>query len=138
MKTRFEVMLSCGTITIDDNVWENTHHHCPIHNVPDTIDAIETREWHVRCQMCRFGKWVGNSVADARIAERKHLTSKPGHHVQYGFVTPDDIREKWRSVFGRKRYPRRFINTHEREHATSVYARIAAQNAPNEKDDPSF
>lgn len=133
-----EVMLSCGTITLIEDVWSKVNAQCPIHHMPDVITAIETREWHVKCHSCRYGRWVGASNALALIVERKHLANKPDHKTSVDFIVPDDVREKWRQVFGRKRFPRRFINPQERDSAKSVYATFAARAINTTTDEPPF
>jgi hypothetical protein len=146
MRTQWEVQLSCGNIQVVKNAWEVTHVVCTVHGMPDSIVAIETREWHIRCNDCRYAKWCGASLANIRIVERKHYVSKPNHTMGAPqFMTPDDVRERWRKVYGRKRTPRRYINPSDRrvtirESITSAIAGKAREKREREdnSDIPPF
>lgn len=144
MKAIFPVLLSCGTETYCDNIWISVGMMCPVHHMWDVIDAIETREWHVTCHSCRYGRWAGMSHQTARILERRHLVSKPGHNTTIDFQVPEDVREKWRQVFGRKRHPARFIGIKytnieigkDQPHRQKPFARIIQDNDDSGESPP--
>lgn len=81
------------------------------------IMAFETREWHMRCQQCTYGKWTGKERPIAARARADH-GDKTGHRqIVLDFMIPDHTKKLWKRYYGRKRVPDRIIakNMHEKE-----------------------
>jgi|ERR1700722_7990175 len=73
------------------------------------IMAFETREWHVKCSACRFGKWTGKDEAAAHRARANHARTKQHYGIMVDFLIPDDVKKLWRVHYGRNRVPARFM-----------------------------
>lgn len=69
------------------------------------IMAFETREWHMKCQQCRVGKWTGKDELAARRAKTQHSRTKGHFQIVIDFLRTDRSRRMWRDHYGRKRTP---------------------------------
>lgn len=87
------VALQCGHVTFGEigPDWFT----CPDCCFDVKPQAFETREWHVKCQQCRYGRWFGQDVVSAKRAHSQHRT-------QVNFMSRQDKRDKVREIYGRK------------------------------------
>lgn len=77
------------------------------------IVAFELREWHMKCQQCRAGKWTGKDETAAYRAKANHVRMKGHYQVVVDFMTPDHVKRAWRQHYGMKRTPARFMPKRE-------------------------
>jgi hypothetical protein len=71
------------------------------------VMAIETREYHVKCQDCRYGKWTGQDVTYARLLRSEH---RQDHHVVMDYAVPEPVKRQWRILYGTQRRPKMIIS----------------------------
>jgi hypothetical protein len=92
-----QYLLACGhqqfsagwpsdTMRCDDH-----HHHI------QRVVAIECREWHVKCDVCKFGRWFGQDKAMANVMANKHK-----HPCRVGFDLYEPYRYRVRREYGRR------------------------------------
>lgn len=75
------------------------HMVCPVCGTLRKLLAVESREYHVKCDSCRFGRWCGQDERRAKMLAANHIQ---GHdmHIDYQ-VTPRN-RRLIDDMFGRK------------------------------------
>lgn len=73
------------------------------------IVAFETREFHVKCQQCRAGKWTGKDETAAYRFKAAHARTKGHHQIVVDFMIPDHVKRTWKIHYGNKRTPGRYF-----------------------------
>lgn len=97
--SRFKYLLECkhtGYATIAELSFRVA---CPVCHVPRKLVAIECREWHAKCDDCRYGQWFGQDKAAANLAISRHNNS---HRVHLDYFYRKDSKDKVASIFGRR------------------------------------
>jgi hypothetical protein len=91
---RLAVSLECGH-RISSVIAGDGRYYCLICNLFAAPLAFETREWHVKCTVCRYGRWFGQDEVVAKAAHRQHFCTVDYlcHPVSKKFV---------RSLYGRR------------------------------------
>ena len=74
------------------------------------VAAIETREYHVKCHTCRFGKWCGQSKQQAEQVANRHESTHAFHVLSIDYLRYPDTYEAFRANYGRSRQVQWFIN----------------------------
>lgn len=90
---KLAVALQCGHVTFGEvgPDWFT----CPDCSLSVKPQAFETREWHAKCNTCRYGRWFGQDKAAAQRAHKQHFCSI--HYAAYPAK-----KEKVREIYGRK------------------------------------
>jgi hypothetical protein len=79
------------------------------------IVAIETREWHVKCQNCPAGKWTGQDETAAYRFKAAHARRTSHPQIVVDYMVPDRLKRIWKIHYGGKRTPVKFILAPEGE-----------------------
>jgi hypothetical protein len=87
------VALQCGHVTYGEvgPDWFT----CPDCVKDVKPQAFETREWHAKCQVCRYGRWFGQ---DKDSANKAH----PQHFCAVHFMANPKKKDAVRKVYGRR------------------------------------
>jgi hypothetical protein len=107
-------LLSCGHTGIVAKIEElNSTMVCPKCGYTRKLVAVETREWHVKCQsgskdkgvdytasVCRYGRWYGQDKMSADFAAKDHF-ARHGHSCSVDYQKPTERRYEIRKMFGR-------------------------------------
>ena len=71
---------------------------CPVCDTRRKLLAIESREWHVSCEDCTFGRWCGSSEDLASSVAVRH---RMGHRVHVDWTRHPDTVKQIKEIFGR-------------------------------------
>lgn len=72
---------------------------CPVCSTRRRLLAVETREYHIKCDDCRFSRWCGQDEPGARRTAARHNANHVVH-IDYQSVT--DVKLTVRGMFSRK------------------------------------
>jgi hypothetical protein len=101
--------LACKHIfqTSAANALPKTREDCPVHlTAAVPVIAVECREWHMKCQNCRYGRWCGQSPDLAMQLAREHTRKHAMHVARVDFMRYEPTYKRFRQAFpGRKVRP---------------------------------
>ena len=111
---RLIVKLACGHVLPPEQVTEwpapGAVAYCTEHQRKMLVAAIETREYHVTCNACRYGRWCGQSINTAKLLASRHELAHPFHIITVDFMRHPDTYEAFIKNYGKSRAVRWFIN----------------------------
>jgi hypothetical protein len=89
-------MLQCGHTLVADGYPQRLA--CPHCDAFRKVIAVECREWHIKCNACRYGRWFGQDIYAARFAASNH---KHRGQMDILFQIKDSNRDRVRTYYGR-------------------------------------
>lgn len=101
-----DVLLACGCVVRADVLRDFPHHiACEQHwgsgalgHVEQAVVAVEAREWHVKCQTCRFGRYCGQSRSNAQMWYNQHE-----HYCVLDYIVKLSVKNKLRVHYNPRR-----------------------------------
>jgi hypothetical protein len=99
-----KVQLSCSHVGVMHE-WPrlDIRYLCEEHGTPQTVSAVECREWKVSCDHCRYARWYGDSKPLADQAANAHYNRRPGHNVHVDYLREPETYSMFREMYGRTR-----------------------------------
>jgi hypothetical protein len=69
-----QYLMDCSHVAAQDG-WPDESMRCDECKATHRVIAIECREWHIKCNSCRFGRWFGQDEHTARRTAARHTHS---------------------------------------------------------------